>query len=954
VASSDTREGVDETLTADADLSSSGGGAPTPGDLGGPRPGAHIGRYVVEATIGTGGMGVVVAARDPGLERQVALKVVRPDVGDRAYRQRLVREARAMAQLEHQNVVRVYDAGEERGEVFVAMELVRGGTLGQWMRAERRPWREVLSRFIAAGRGLEAAHAAGLVHRDFKPDNVLVSGADGRVCVTDFGLAVSGERRRSDQTPSPAAVPADAAQRTQSGLDETLAGADETLAASAETVDAARDATLPGSTDDASDPSAPLLGSDTWRTRTGALVGTPAYMAPEQHRGHEVDARADVFAFAVSLYEGLYRERPFRLDPEDGPITAWTRAFERGVRPVPAGRSVPAAVRRVVLRGLAAEPDARWPDMTTFIAALEHARGARRRLAATVVGLALVGLTAALAIRGTGGRDGPPPPPAGYDAALAQLRVYDVRAARALERVTAAAPRYAPAWIALARAHELEQDFPRAREAVARASALVPAADRARHLEIEAVQAELDDDWDLALARYQADFQFHPHDLDLAAALATAQVYGGHPKDALATIDAAREVGDDLRFYVIEGAAADQIDDWDRVEKASDRGIELGTARHADGIVDRALLRRAIARAREQRFDDAIADLDHAKQLAERAGDLHIQARQFTARTRVLAEKGDPAAAADAAEAGLAIDRRLGDPHGLAVDLLNASSARDEAGQADRALELYEEAFEVHEKIDAPDLLGNTLVNYGSTLTELGRWGDADRALHRAVEIARKRGFDNILALATEYLGNNDFARGDLVQAEAEGRQAAIQFERLGDQRFVTGAYGDIAMALFARGDLAGALRTQEHTVEIARRVSDSETAAAQAWQAFYLDADGQQARAAELALAAAEVLHASERSDEELLARAVAAAALADLHRRADAEAQLAAGRALFATQRHVDVRVNAARLLLRAAVAVGHRDQAREILAAVPKGGPVPWVDALAAEARRARLTP
>ncbi|HEX7840352.1 MAG TPA: protein kinase, partial [Kofleriaceae bacterium] len=121
--------------------------APSPAEL---RPGDRIGRYVVEGLLGSGGMGVVVAAHDPELARQVAVKLVRPGAGDRPYRQRLVREARAMAKLEHDNVVRVYDAGEHDGEVFVAMELVRGETVGRWMRAAPRPWREVLARFVAA------------------------------------------------------------------------------------------------------------------------------------------------------------------------------------------------------------------------------------------------------------------------------------------------------------------------------------------------------------------------------------------------------------------------------------------------------------------------------------------------------------------------------------------------------------------------------------------------------------------------------------------------------------------------------------------------------------------------------------------------------------------------------------------------------------------------------------
>jgi serine/threonine protein kinase len=158
-------------------------------------PAAHserVGRYEVLSPIGAGGMGVVYAARDPKLRRTVALKMLRPGAQENAtdskMRERLLREARAMARLSHPNVLSVYDVGELNGQVFLAMELVEGATLTTWLRERRRSWREVLDVFVEAGRGLSAAHAAGLIHRDFKPDNVLV-GNDGRVRVTDFGLA---------------------------------------------------------------------------------------------------------------------------------------------------------------------------------------------------------------------------------------------------------------------------------------------------------------------------------------------------------------------------------------------------------------------------------------------------------------------------------------------------------------------------------------------------------------------------------------------------------------------------------------------------------------------------------------------------------------------------------------------------------------------------------------------
>src|SRR5581483_9051057 len=158
-----------------------------------PKPGRAIGRYVLQELIGQGGMGAVYSAYDPVLERKVALKLVRGERhagGLSEVKERLLREGKSIAQLSHPNIVAVFDMGTSEGEVYVAMELVEGGSLRQWLTSAPRHWREVLERFIAAGQGLAAAHRAGLVHRDFKPENVLV-GKDGRVRVTDFGLAAS-------------------------------------------------------------------------------------------------------------------------------------------------------------------------------------------------------------------------------------------------------------------------------------------------------------------------------------------------------------------------------------------------------------------------------------------------------------------------------------------------------------------------------------------------------------------------------------------------------------------------------------------------------------------------------------------------------------------------------------------------------------------------------------------
>jgi hypothetical protein len=298
-------------------------------------------RYVVLEELGAGGMGVVYGAYDPNLDRRVALKLlhVQPSesTGATDAAARLFREAQAMAKLSHPNVVQVYDVGKVDQHVFIAAEYVQGGTLREWLGERSRSWREVLEVFAPAGRGLAAAHAVGLVHRDFKPLNVMV-GDDGRVQVTDFGLARLAGRRDKEE-PLPMASP-------------TVVDIPEALLTSPLTVD-------------------------------GTVMGTPKYMAPEQLQGMVVDAKADQFSYCVALYEALYREHPFA--DKAGKATAETLAVGK-VRAAPRDSQVPAWLRRVLLRGLSMTPAARWPDMDALLAAL--GRDPRRRW--RIVGVAAV------------------------------------------------------------------------------------------------------------------------------------------------------------------------------------------------------------------------------------------------------------------------------------------------------------------------------------------------------------------------------------------------------------------------------------------------------------------------------------------------------------------------------------------------------------------------------------
>ena len=304
---------------------------------------SRIGRFMIVRKLGEGGMGVVYYAYDPKLDRPVALKLLRPAMRRDTNSQgeaRLLREAQAMARLSHPNVVQVFEAGEFDDVVYLAMEYIEGRDLRTWLGVRARSWREIVAVFLQAGHGLAAAHEAGVIHRDFKPDNVLV-GDDGRVRVLDFGLA-----------------------RPAAG-DET----EEYIADGA--AHSSHKITL---------------------TKVGAYIGTPAYMSPEQHLCQPADARSDQFSFCVALYEALYGQRPFH-----GKNAAEVRlSVFRGAPPLPPDRRVPKHLRQILARGLATEAAKRFPGMRPLLVALalDPAR-TRRRMA---IGFATLTLGAAGAI----------------------------------------------------------------------------------------------------------------------------------------------------------------------------------------------------------------------------------------------------------------------------------------------------------------------------------------------------------------------------------------------------------------------------------------------------------------------------------------------------------------------------------------------------------------------------
>ena len=300
------------------DVSEDGfGDAPPPSPL----PIEQIGRFRVTAKLGEGGMGVVYAAHDADLDRPVAIKLLRPSPSDpMPARARLLREARAMAKLSHPNVITIYDVGTEGESIFIAMELVRGINLRRWLAIRPRTWRAAVECFVDAGRGLAAAHHAGIIHRDFKPDNVLV-GEDGRVRVLDFGLArPSG----SEDEPTPRSPTSVSRMPTTERL-----------------------------------------------TQTGAVIGTPAYMAPEQWRGSTIEERTDQFSFCVALWEALFGSRPFA---GEAPTALAARVMSGEIRNPTDPGDVPPWLMRVLRRGLSAAPEDRYPSMDVLLDVLARLR----------------------------------------------------------------------------------------------------------------------------------------------------------------------------------------------------------------------------------------------------------------------------------------------------------------------------------------------------------------------------------------------------------------------------------------------------------------------------------------------------------------------------------------------------------------------------------------------------
>jgi serine/threonine-protein kinase len=761
---------VDPAASAPTLASTSGTPPPLePSDV--PQRGEHIDRFLVLEMLGSGGMAVVLSAMDPDLDRKVALKLLRAEIykGRSTHgQQRLLREAQAMARLQHPNVVAVHQAGTWKEHVYLAMEHVDGQTLGLWLKQENRPWREIVAVFLQAGAGLAAAHAAGLVHRDFKPDNVLV-GRDGRVRVSDFGLVSTPGS--VEETPVPTPLPS------------TIG-------------------------------SGPVGAS---LTRTGMLLGTPAYMPPEQHLRKPVDARADQFSFCVSLWEALYGERPFAGDTYRDLLEAILSGKKR---PPPADSAVPDWLRRVLERGLEGEPADRYPSMAELLAALASDPEAVRKKRLVRLGLAaafvlLAGVTVLALLRAQSPSD--PCQATGDELAGA----WDAPRREAMQRAFAASRRsyaeetftraaggldgYARSWSDMrgevcratrvqGRQSQLVLDLrtrclDRRRDALAALTQLLgekPDPELVDHaLEAVAALPPLAGCADVdALAAAvplpdspaaRAAIETGSRAIDRVEALLAA----GRPKLALplavAAVEEARRVAYPpllARALVALGHAQLELGEHKAADEVLGEALRVAASAHDDELVVFAWVYLIRNTAADGRYEPALALRMPAEVALARAGDDEDKRAQLWAELgSVLWQLGRYDQAQDLLEKALVVrERRHGGQSALVADTLEAlGNVRAEKGDYAEARALLERTLAIREVANGPrhPRTGSALNDLAMTLRDLGEDATALPYLERglsileealgpeAADVARLR---NNLGLLYDALGQPDKA----------------------------------------------------------------------------------------------------------------------------------------------------------------------------------------------------
>ncbi len=693
-------------------------------------PGQRVGRFVLERLLGAGGMGVVYLAHDGDLQRKVAIKLIRLEGNERVQGQaRLLLEARAVASLSHRNVVAVHEVGTFRNEPYIAMEYLDGITLRTWLAQKPRSWRAIVQAFVPAGEGLAAAHAAGIVHRDFKPANVMV--CDGRTCVVDFGLA-----------------------RTTRGRDD-----DDDV-----------DATSPT----ANHSTAPL-------TQVGTQIGTPRYMSPEQHANAPVDARSDQFSFCVALYEALHGAHPF-VGEDRAAIAA---AVATGARaPAPARSRAPSRIAAAIERGLATDPAQRFESMDALLAELTRDPAAvRRRIAASAAMAAIVVGAVSFGLAGDAAphlcRDGRDRVGSAWNAHRASqlttafAAVDRTHAAATARRVIARLDAYATDWAAMY-TEACEASQVRGDQSSELMDLRMQCLEQ-RRAELDQLATAFIETTDPAVVDGAVDAAYGLSSLDRCADVAALRAAVPPPDDprALAQVDA-------LRDSVAEMRALRLIGDYDRALALGTKVGDQATSLDYLPLAAEALFFTADLRGVMGDPDAAIRGLHDAVRVGAEARDDELVARAWTRIVYYVGhQKAEHDDALDWAKAADAAVVRAGDRSDLratlemytaAVLLTRGEHARARAKQ-EHAIELFESYFGANDPHVA-----DALYNLGGVYGSEGRAAEAVPILERSVRLLETiygpdhpevaRAFGN-LAAALASSGDNEAALGYLDRAIA-------------------------------------------------------------------------------------------------------------------------------------------------------------------------------------------
>lgn len=642
--------------------------------------GDDIDHFIVIEPLGAGGMGAVYAAYDADLDRKVAIKLLAPDKADPdTGTTRLFREARAMARLSHPNVATVYEVGMAGEDVFIAMQLIDGESLAEWIAGGERAVDDVVRVFAAAGRGLEAAHRAGLVHRDFKPGNVMID-ASGAVRVLDFGLARPVAHASSSDELS------DLREDSGVSVDESI-------------------------------------------TRVGAVLGTPAYMAPEQALGQAVDERTDQFSFCVALFEAIYGERPFE---PDALRDLTVEQVDARLREASRAGDVPAHVRRALARGLRPARRDRYPDMTALLADLAPPAPAARGRAIVFASLAIAIVGAAVAmwvaraepasrcetaaepiaaVWNDGARDNV------REALRASGRAW---AGDAADVVIARFDVFARQWAAM-RSDACEATHVRGEQSDALLDLRMSCLDRRLHGFAALVDVVSDaDQTDLAKA---VDAAGAVDDLDACDdADALAAVVPEPDSEAVRErVAALRDRMDRAAALQVAGRAPAALD---MVRPLVDEARAVGY----DPVLAEALWARGNAASEMVEREIAEADLREAIAVAARSRHDHVAARAWVLLLDVLSEEAkfdDAVALIAAAEAWIA---RVGAPGEVVVRLHDATGlVHSRRGELDEALESHRRAVEAAHELLGPNHRGTHVAtnHLGLILWKRGQHSEA-------------------------------------------------------------------------------------------------------------------------------------------------------------------------------------------------------------------------------------